>query len=476
MANSSFRDPSGIVYSHNNKIYRQINTSYKEQYDYLINSGLYSKLVNNKLLIPHQEVRSSIEILGIKKVAEQIPQASSEMGFSNSIYKFIKPVVIPFISYAYEWSFSQLKDAALATLAVQKIALEHNMTLKDASSYNIQFFNGRPIFIDTLSFEMCKEDEPWVAYRQFCSHFLAPLLLMSYTHIELNKLLQIYIDGIPLDLASSMLPKSTWLNLPILIHIHTHAKMQKGFGAKKVINKKHLFGKSALVSLINHLESVVLSTQQRTKTSRWNSYYQDNNNYSAQAFNDKKRIVVDYIEKVKPKSVWDFGANTGIFAQLSAIKNILTVSFDNDPLAVETSYLMCKKQGYSDCLPLVLDLSSPTPSIGWENNERMSLYERGPVDMVLALALIHHLAISNNTPFNIISHLLSRLCKYTIVEFVPKEDSQVQKLLNNRNDIFNNYTPECFEIDFGRYFTIQEKQKIKGSSRTLYLMRNKSRI
>jgi hypothetical protein len=204
----SFRDPAGFLFYLKKKLYRQVNQSYKEDYDLLIDSGLYQKLVEQEALIPHQEV----DIL--------FPQPLNG-------YKVIQPEFIPFISYPYEWSFSQLKDAALTTLKIQKIAFQHGMSLKDSSAFNIQFHMGKPLFIDTLSFEKYKEGEPWVAYRQFCQHFLAPLTLMSRRDIRLGQLLRIYIDGIPLDLAASLLPFSTRLNMSVYMHIVFHGKIQK---------------------------------------------------------------------------------------------------------------------------------------------------------------------------------------------------------------------------------------------------------
>jgi hypothetical protein len=191
---SSFRDPSGFLFIREGILYRQVNQVYREDYSRLMDSGLYEKLVKNGLLITHAET--------------DIQPADGVLS-----YKVICPERVPFISYPYEWSFGQLQDAALATLSIQRRALKLGMSLKDASAYNIQFPKGKAMLIDTLSFEQYQEGEPWVAYRQFCQHFLAPLALMAYKDVRLNQLLRIYIDGIPLDLASKLLPRSTRWNL-----------------------------------------------------------------------------------------------------------------------------------------------------------------------------------------------------------------------------------------------------------------------
>ena len=207
---SSFRDPSGFLFFDNGTLFRSVRRLYQQNYDHLIQSGLYNILVANDLLIPHKEVYHPAEN-------------------RDNTYKIIQPEIVPFISYPYEWCFSQLKDAALAMIRIQKQALDFNMVLKDASAYNIQFFKGKPILIDTLSFEIYKENQPWVAYRQFCQHFLAPLSLMASRDIRLGQLMRIYIDGLPLDLVSGLLPISTWFKPALLTHIHLHAKAQKRF-------------------------------------------------------------------------------------------------------------------------------------------------------------------------------------------------------------------------------------------------------
>jgi ribosomal protein L11 methylase PrmA len=452
---SSFRDPDGFIFSYNGKLYRFINFSYQQNYEHLIQSGLYDKLVENELLIPHKEV--------------QIPNIETTINY----YKILEPEVIPFISYPYEWSFSQLKDAALVTLQIQKMALEHGMCLKDASAYNIQFRNGKPILIDILSFEKYQEDKPWVAYKQFCEHFLAPLALMAYKDIRLNQLLKIYIDGIPLNLATKLLPLRSWLRLSLLLHIHLHARSQKYLLNKNINVDKRTFSKKSLLSLIDSLESAISKLKWEPEKTEWSEYYKDTN-YSQEAMFHKKKLVDDYIEEIKPTIVWDLGANIGIFSRIASNKGIYTVSFDSDPSVVEKSYLQEKNYKERNILPLCVDLTNPSPSIGWSNKERLSLIERGPCDLALMLGLIHHIAISNNVPLIQIANFLSQICRYLIIEFVPKDDSQVQRLLRFRKDIFQDYDEKNFEKAFLNYFSILKREKIVDSKRTIYLMKNKN--
>jgi ribosomal protein L11 methylase PrmA len=187
----------------------------------------------------------------------------------------------------------------------------------------------------------------------------------------------------------------------------------------------------------------------------------------------KAKIVEDYLPQVSPTIVWDLGANTGRFSRIALQKGATTISFDIDPAAVEKNYLELKENNESGLLPLVMDLTNPSPGLGWANNERYSLGNRPNPDLIIALALIHHLAISNNLPFPMISEFLCNLSQWLIIEFVPKTDSQVQRLLSNREDIFSDYTQKGFEAAFIEHFTIHNVQDIQGSQRCIYLMERK---
>lgn len=452
---SSFRDPSGFLFFQDGVIYRQVNVIYKENYDYLINSALYETLVDSELLIPHDEVDISY-------------------ARSDKAYKVIKPELIQFVSYPYEWCFSQLKDAALTTLKVQKIALDFGMSLKDSSAYNIQFRRGKPIFIDTLSFEKYHEGQPWVAYQQFCRHFLSPLALMAHSDIRLNRLFRVYMDGVPLDLTSSLLPFRTRFVFSLFSHIHLHARAQNYFADKSVNTRRRKMSRLALLGLIDNLESVVKKMKWRPQSTEWADYYAAMN-YDSGALQNKKQLVAELLDKISPtpQSVWDLGANTGMFSRIASDKGIQTISFDIDPTSVEKNYLECIKKRETNILPLILDLTNPSPNLGWENQERISFFKRGPADAVLALALTHHLAISNNVPLNKLAKFFSKVCNSLIIEYIPKSDSQVQKLLAVRKDIFSDYTKEVFESEFNKFFKIQSSAKILNSERTLYLMTKK---
>jgi hypothetical protein len=453
---ASFRDPSGYLFRRDGKLYRQVNRAYQENYDKLVKSGLIQKLTKAGMLIPHKEAQ----------VEPEDPALA---------YCVLEPELVDFISYPYEWSFSQMKDAALLTLAIQKQALEAGLSLKDASAYNIQFHHGHPLLIDTLSFEIYKEGQPWVAYRQFCQHFLAPLALMALTDIRLSQLMRVYIDGIPLDLASKLLPGSSRFNFGLASHIHLHAQAQKRY-ADKGLSTSQTSGrgvnKMGLLGMVDSLEGVIKGLKWQPSGTEWGDYY-DSTNYSRAAFDDKALAIKEFVTRVQPKKVWDLGANTGVFSQIAAEQGALALAFDIDPAAVEKSYQDLRQRKETRLLPLVMDLTNPSPAIGWQNAERDSLNARGPADMVFALALVHHLAISNNVPLPLVAEYFSLMGKWLVVEFVPKDDSQVQRLLSSREDIFNHYNADEFLEALSVYFVLHETRPVKDSRRTLYLLEKK---
>lgn len=447
---SSFRDPSGFLFVQDGSLYRQVNQVYGENYDHLLDSGLYDTLVSKGLLIPHEEV-------------------SSDLARTDDAYKVLKPQPVPFISYPYEWCFSQLKHAALLTLQVLKSAFNHGMTLKDASAYNVQFVCGKPVLIDTLSFDKYRDGQAWVAYRQFCQHFLAPLALMSHRDVRLNQLSRTNIDGIPLDLASALLPFRTRLSFSLLSHVHLHARSQKHFAERTVDTSRRRMARRSFLGLIDSLESAVKKLKWRPRGELWRDYYEESS-YSSDALEQKRRLVAQHLDRVKPRVVWDLGANVGLFSRVASDRGILTISFDGDPECVEQNYLESVRKRETNILPLLLDLTNPSPGIGWQHQERMSLMERGPADAILCLALVHHLAISNNLPLVKVAEFLNSIGESLIIEFVPKSDQQIQRLLASREDIFVDYTQKHFEAAFAQHFHIVASEQLPDSDRTMYLM------
>lgn len=440
---SSFRDPSGYVYYDNQKVYRRVNKVYFKEYDYFIKSGLYDELKNNGYIV------------GLKEVNR------------TSNYIDLEVDTIPFISYPYEWSFDEYKDAAILTLSIEEIALKYDMTLKDATSYNVQFLDGKPIFIDILSFIFYKDGDPWGAYGQFVRHFICPIVLMSSVDIHLNSLMRNYIDGIPLDVCSNILGHrgGFFAYQHIKLHNKTIIKNDNNTDVRKVYIKK-----ISLLNMIFMMKNGISNLKIKDTITEWDNYY-NNTNYDSEAFKSKSSIVdkfLKYINLNKNDIIWDLGANDGKYS-IIASKYSNVIAFDIDVNAVNRNYLN-NKNGNNNILPLVLDLFNPSPSIGFDLKERKSINERGGARCIMALALIHHLSISNNTSFSMIALSFSKLSKYLIIEFVPKNDSKVKRLLSTREDIFSNYNEEEFEKSFEKYYKIVKKEKVKDSFRVIYLM------
>jgi len=456
---ASFRDPSGFVYHKGDDVFRAVTSLYREDYDALMNSGLYSHLVEKGYLIRHQEINASDD-------------------FERTYYKIIQPEKVAFISYPYEWCFSQLKDAAILTLEIEKSALEFNMTLKDASAYNIQFHKGKPIHIDTLSFERHVENKPWQAYKQFCEFFLGPLALMSFVDHRLALLLKEFINGIPLELTSTLLPFRSKFKIGIYLHLILHSKYQHRYTfekKRKQITRDQKLSKKSLLHLIDNLLNTVKSLNVKNAKTEWADYYEAG--IQSQTYlKHKESIVSDFLDFVKPSTVCDLGANDGRFSRLAASKNCTVTSLDSDWRCIEDNYKDVKQQGIQNILPLIIDLTNPSGGTGWDNNERVPIFNHqrtSPFDVMMALALIHHIAISNNIPLDQIAGFFAKNCRWLIIEFVPKEDEKVIYLLEGRVDIFSDFSVTGFEAAFSKYFIIEKRTELIDSVRRLYLMKSK---
>jgi hypothetical protein len=458
----SFRDPAGYVFFSDNAIYRRIEPAGREAYERLMHSGLYDALTRDGLLVAHEDLGRQPDQPGAWTV--------------------IRPERVPMVSYPYEWCFSQLRDAALLMLRVQRRALEFGLSLKDASAYNVQFLRGRPILIDTLSFDTHRPG-PWLAYRQFCQHFYAPLLLIAHTDPRLARLSQTFIDGVSLPLASRLLPRYTWLRPGPLMHVHLHAKAEEKWGRSRgheapALRVPGSAGRLTprdrpLAPLIDSLERAIEGLRWEPR-SAWASYYAEQPSYQQAAYDRKRTIVADWLQRVRPRTVWDLGANTGEFSKTAMEQGASVVALDGDPACVELMYREMKASGTERLLPLVADLANPSPAIGWGNAERMTLDQRGPADLLLALALVHHLAIGNNVPFGGIAEYFSRLARRAIVEFVPRTDLMVTQMLRGREHVFPDYEAEHFERAFASYFALDERIVIEPSNRVLYLFSERS--
>ena len=449
---ASFKDPSGFIFRVNNKYYRQVNQSYANDYDLLMSSGLYKVLTEKKLMLPHEEVN------------ENFTQ-------SKDWYKTLLPEQLPFISYPYEWSFDELKDAALLTLRVMKIAVKNGMILKDATSFNIQFYEGKPIFIDTLSFEKYDASQPWIAYRQFCECFLFPLLIEHYRQIDVQKLLSVYLEGIPAQTTAKLLPRKTKFKLNIWLHVFLQSSVSAN---NKPSNRKISFSKEKLQRLLDSLESTIKPLRIKTSVlTTWNNYY-DETILSKNYLDAKEKIFRDFVSDINTGRVMDVGCNDGYFSKILAEKNPGVIAVDFDSQCINRLYVEAKSKGEKNILTFCIDLTNPSPAVGFNHNERQSFADRAKSEMVTALALIHHLVLSKNIPLSDVAKMLSDLTKkYLVIEFVPLSDEKSQQLIANKTNYHTPYDPQAFEKYFSQFFEIERQQVIPTTDRILYRMKKK---
>ncbi|MDD2673824.1 MAG: class I SAM-dependent methyltransferase [Flavobacterium sp.] len=449
---SSFRDPSGYVFIEDNKVKRVINPIYFEQYKSLTDSGFYKTLFDKKYLIPHQEVSKSDSKISI--------EASK----------------IPFITYPYEWSFLQYKHAALLTLKIQKLCLENNFILKDASAFNITFHEGKPIFIDTLSFDFYKENNPWLAYKQFIMHFLGPLVLTKYFGQDHLKTLSQNLEGISLQKLSQLLPFKSYFSPTIFTNVHLLAKYDKKYESdKKKVNNN--LSKVSQIKLLDGLYDFISNLLVDEKT-EWDHYY-NQINYDNVAYQFKKEVVKDWFLSIKGESLIDIGGNDGTFSrELKDVAKLIIVA-DVDPNAVEQNYKLVLKNKEKMILPIVADVLNPSANYGFNNEERFSFIDRvkdSHLDGCLALAVIHHITLSGNIPFSLSAQFFSKMAPNLLIEFPKRSDSWVQFLLDSKREFKNHfdfYNEENFEKEYSVYFEIINKQKIASSERILYSLKRR---
>jgi hypothetical protein len=449
---SSFRDPSGYVFAEDDTVKRVINPIYFEQFKSLTNSGFYNTLFEKKYLIPH------------KTFSE------------NQAQIIIVAQKIPFISYPYEWSFLQYKHAALLTLKIQKLCLEHNFTLKDASAFNITFHEGKPIFIDTLSFDFYRENNPWLAYKQFIMHFLGPLVLSKYFGQEYLKTLSYDLEGISLSKLSKMLPFKSYFSPTLLTNIHLLAKFDKKYESDKKTTSNNL-SKASQIKLIDGLYDYILNLSVSEKT-EWDHYY-DQINYNDVAYQFKKKFVKDWFSSIKGKSLIDIGGNDGTFSRELKEQAMLLIVADVDPNAVEQNYRQVLKNKEKTIVPLVVDVLNPGANYGFSNKERFSFIDRvkdSNLDGCLALAVIHHITLSGNIPFSLSAQFFSEMASNVLIEFPTRADSWVQFLLDSKREFKNHfdfYSEEDFEREYSVYFEIVKKENIVSSERVLYSLKRR---
>lgn len=452
----SFRDPRGQVYVGDDWVYRTVTEIGRADYEFVRDSNLIRDLDAEGLVLGAEEV------------------SANELGpAAEHAVHVLRHPKIPFISYPYEWTFSALKDAALLHLDLHRKALARDVTMTDATAYNVQFMGGRPVFIDHLSFCRYHDGDIWVGHKQFCDQFLNPLLLAALRGLPFNDWYRGTLEGIDATQLARLLPLRHRLSWRVFAHVVLQARFQRASldrGDDSLARglKGAKLPKTSLERMLESLHNwIARLSPARGGPSEWGDYT-PTTSYSDLESELKQDLVRRFAETEQPPVLWDIGCNDGTFASIALSAGAgMVVGLDQDHNALEAAYARARENSIN-LLPLYANLANPSPDQGWAQSERQGLAARSPADAIQALAVIHHLAIGRNIPLDRLLDWLIGLAPAGIVEFVPKSDRQVQRLLLLREDLFPDYTTEAFEAQLSSRARIVEKKAISEGGRVLY--------
>lgn len=462
----SFRDPANRVFAikdHDTgetvRILRGLDRTTLDHCRQLLQMPFFKRLLDEKRIVD----------TNFPKEADQAVMDIVGTGWQG----IIEHEVIPFISYPYEWSFGMLRTAALLHLRILEDAMAERWMLKDATPFNVQFVGSQPIFIDVPSFVPWAEGEGWVAYRQFCSNFLIPLMIRAYTGIDHLPLMRSYIDGIPPPEASKYFSGVSRFRSGVMSHILFPAIVENRIAAKErdAAKATRRAGKiqshSMVLGLVQSMTRLVRSLKIKLDHTDW-SDYDRTHSYSAQEHISKKVFVEQVVAAVNKPFVWDIGCNTGTFSTVSSAHASLVIALDGDHNAIEKLYQQQKANKDSNMLPLVMNLANISPDQGWAGIERLAFDNRRKPDIVLALALVHHIRMSANIPLDMFFDWLKKLGCEVVVEFVDRHDEMVIKLLTNKGEQYTDYNRENFLAQIGQRFKIKQRELLKGGKREIF--------
>ena len=454
----SFRDSDGHVFIASDRIFRGISSHVAAHVRRFLDSGFYKQRAGSQI-VETTEV-SSQEVVSAGLAIDEV----------NAYDMWVEHARIPLVSYPYEWSFESLKAAACLTLNLLIDGINDGYVLKDASAFNVQFIHSQPIFIDVLSFTKYTDGEPFVGYKQFCEHFLAPLCLSAHAGIDFNTWFRGRLDGLDLVDVSKVLPASTCLRPQMLMHLHAQAWAMRKVrattsGAKR--QRPRPVSRRNLIALVDSLKRFIAKLQ-RKRPSYWQSY-SNCNSYREAAQVDKTRMAREFIIENKIRTVLDLGCNTGQYARGAIQAGAQRViGLDVDCGAIDIASRVAREQA----LPiqaLYFDITNPSPDMGWMHHERLALEQRlGQVDGLFCFALIHHIVIGKNIPIEFFVRWVCQLAPKGLIEFVPKSDPMVQGLLRHREDIFIEYTQAHLERILSALNQQVVRHVVPSSSRILY--------
>jgi hypothetical protein len=383
--------------------------------------------------------------------------------------------LVPFVSWPYEWTPGMLRDAAMLTLDVTLEAIEHDMMVKDATPYNVQFRGSRPVFVDIGSFEPLVPGEPWAGYRQFCMQFLYPLMLQSWKGVPFQPWLRGSLDGITPSQMRGLISFRDRFRKGATLHVVAHSRLDRKYSERGMTGgevKKELkragFGKEVLKANVRKMRNVVDSLEWSPPKSVWTQYRE-----IATYTGDEDQVKMDFVRDACAGArdlglVWDLGANDGRYSRIAAEHASYVLAVDLDASTVDILYRDLQSDNSQKILPLVMNLTDPSPGIGWRNRERKAFLERSKPDMVFALALLHHVSITGNVPMRELVDWLRSLDSALVVEFMTREDPMVKKLLSAKRVDHADYDQPFFEQLLNESFDIQRTQQMPSGTRILY--------
>lgn len=448
----SFRDPRGLVFVREGRVFRTITRHGHDDFNAVEETGLLADLIAKGLLVSYRDVEKS------------------EFGqLGDGAMRVLEHPPLPFISYPFEWSFSLLKAAALLHLDVQIAALDRGVTLSDASAFNVQFLGVRPIFIDHLSFRPYREGEFWSGHRQFCDQFLNPLLLQSQVGVSFNAWYRGNPEGIPAESLVPILPWISRLKLQVMTNVILPAWFSRRSRSNSQVSSS-LVGKrlplSGYRNMLTGLRQFIVSLKPLRRHTTWRDYAATST-YTSEEAEYKRAFIREFVATVKPGVIWDMGCNTGEYSRAALEGGAgMAIGFEFDVGALGLAFARAREEKLN-FLPLFMDAANPTPSQGWNQAERSGLSERRNADAVVALALVHHLAIARNVPLYSVVDWLINLAPQGVIEFVPKSDPMVRELLSLREDIFDEYTDAAFNSALARNAVVVREKTITGTGRRL---------
>jgi ribosomal protein L11 methylase PrmA len=451
----SFRDRDGRIYLHAEGVFRGLSESALAAFRAVSQARFYQAYTDQGALVATREVPAE---------AVPLPTETREAWAG-----FLEHRRIPVVSYPYEWTFSMLKAAALLQLELTEAALREGYTLKDATPYNVQFDGGRPVFIDIASFEPLEEGAPWTGYRQFCEMFLFPLMLQAYKGLDFQPFMRSRMDGVGLQTAARLFGFRDRFRKGVLSHVWLQSKLDRRYGGTGDNLRSELksagFNRELILVNLRKLRKLVGRLRWTGEESEWGDYTQFHN-YSNQDHQRKETFVEHCVRQGQARRVWDIGCNTGQFSRLAARYCEQVLATDIDHLAVERLYL--DPQRPANILPLVQNVADPSPSWGWRLQERRDLPQRAQPDMVLCLALIHHVVITANVPLAEFIGWLAGVTDQLLIEYVSRDDDKVQTLLRNKQDTYWDYSREHLEQQLQRHFRIRDTLELRDGRRRLY--------